>query len=198
MVARQPRGLFATPKRCILGAGRVRNQVEVRDRLEVGEMVSLWGIGGPSRCQAIFVAMTMLAKRVRRFLSEQRVAHLATADRRAIPHVVPVCFAVHLDTLYITIDEKPKRLPAARLKRLKNISENPEVAIVVDRYEENWTRLAWVMLYGRADVLTHGQEHADAQALLTARYPQLASMRITQHPVIAVRIERVTSWGDLA
>jgi len=138
----------------------------------------------------------MLSDRHRRFLAAQRVGHFATADRDAVPHVVPVCFAVAGATLYITIDEKPKRSDRV-LKRLRNILENPTVAVVVDRYDEDWTRLGWVMLRGRADMLTDGTEHHDAQALLRSRYPQLQAMRIEQHPVIAVRIERVTEWGNL-
>jgi PPOX class probable F420-dependent enzyme len=140
----------------------------------------------------------MFSERERRFLAQQRIAHLATADRGAVPHVVPVCFAVSAETLYITIDEKPKRRPPTALKRLKNIAENPAVAVVVDRYDEDWTRLGWVMLRGRAEILREGQEHQDAQDLLRARYPQLAAMQIATYPVIAVRIERTRSWGDLS
>ena len=140
----------------------------------------------------------MVSERERRFLAQQRIAHLATADRGAVPHVVPVCFAVAGGTLYITIDEKPKRRPASALKRLKNIAENPAVAVVVDRYDEDWTRLGWVMLHGRAAILREGQEHQHAQALLRSRYPQLAAMQIETYPVIAVRIERTRSWGDLS
>jgi PPOX class probable F420-dependent enzyme len=140
----------------------------------------------------------MLSDRERRFLAQQRIAHLATADRGAVPHVVPVCFAVAGGTLYITIDEKPKRHPATALKRLKNIAENPAVAVIVDRYDEDWARLGWVMLRGRAEILREGQEHQDAQDLLRARYPQLAAMQIATYPVIAVRIERTRSWGDLS
>jgi PPOX class probable F420-dependent enzyme len=140
----------------------------------------------------------MLSNGERRFLAQQRVAHLATADRRAVPHVVPVCFAVAGGTLYITIDEKPKRRAPTALKRLNNIAENPAVAVVVDRYDEDWARLGWVMLRGRAEILSKGQEHQDAQALLRSRYPQLAAMQISTYPVIAVRIERTTSWGDLS
>src|SRR5262249_6828057 len=111
----------------------------------------------------------------RRFLSRRTVAHLATADRRGAPHVVPVCFAIEGGALYITIDEKPKRADVP-LKRLRNIAENPAVAVVVDRYDDDWTRLGWVMLRGRADILTDGAEHGRAQELLRARYPQLIDM----------------------
>ena len=133
----------------------------------------------------------------RLFVDRQRVARLATADRAASPHVVPVCFALAERSLYITIDDKPKRLPGARLKRLRNIAENPSVAVVVDRYDEDWSRLGWVMLRGPAEILASGPEHRDAQARLVARYPQLAAMAIARHPVIALRIARSTSWGNL-
>jgi PPOX class probable F420-dependent enzyme len=138
----------------------------------------------------------MLGERERRFVERGRVAHLATADARAVPHVVPVCFALSGDTLYITIDQKPKR-PGARLKRLGNIAANPRAAIVIDHYDEDWRRLGWVMLHGRAEILASGSEHDEAQALLRTRYPQYVAMQIAELPVIAIRIERVASWGDL-
>jgi PPOX class probable F420-dependent enzyme len=109
---------------------------------------------------------------------------------------VPVCYALAEATLYITIDEKPKRTDRP-LKRLRNIQENPSVAVVVDRYDEDWQRLGWVMLRGRADILTDGAEHHEAQALLRARYPQLQAMRIEPYPVIALRIAQATAWGNL-
>jgi len=140
----------------------------------------------------------MLSVDARKFLADRRLAHLATADRHAASHVVPVCFAVSGDTLYITIDGKPKRPGGALLKRLRNIAENPAVAVVADRYDEDWTRLGWVMLRGRAEILADGAEHDSAQALLRSRYPQLEAMQIADLPVIAVRIERATSWGDLS
>ena len=140
----------------------------------------------------------MLSDGERRFLAHQSVAHLATADRGAVPHVVPVCFAISEATLYITIDEKPKRRSGTPLKRLRNIAENPAVAVVVDRYEEDWAQLGWVMLHGHAEILTGGPEHWEAQALLRRRYPQLAAMQIARYPVIAVRIERTASWGNLS
>lgn len=114
-----------------------------------------------------------------------------------MPQVVPVCFGLAEDALYITIDRKPKRHGGRPLKRLRNIAENPRVSIVFDRYDEDWRRLGWVMLHGRAAILTDGVEHGHAQALLRARYPQLEAMAIGPLPVIVIRIERVASWGDL-
>jgi len=139
----------------------------------------------------------MLSPAERRFVEGQRVARLATADRRAVPHVVPVCFGLAGDAVYITIDEKPKQV-GRPLKRLRNIADNPRLAMVFDRYDEDWRRLAWVMLHGRAEILADGVEHDRAQALLRERYPQLVTMQIEALPVIVLRIERVVSWGDLA
>jgi PPOX class probable F420-dependent enzyme len=139
----------------------------------------------------------MLSARERAFIEARRVAHLATADRTAVPQVVPVCFGLAEDALYITIDQKPKREGGRPLKRLRNIAENPRVSVVFDRYDEDWRRLGWVMLHGRAGILAEGAEHDRAQALLRARYPQLEAMQIGKLPVIVIAIERVSSWGDL-
>ena len=139
----------------------------------------------------------MLTDQQRRFLAGQRVARLATADAAGRPHVVPICYALRGNTVYFTIDEKPKKRPGARLKRLANLQENPSAALVVDRYDEDWSRLGWVMVRGRADILESGPEHDRAQATLRARYPQLAAMRIESLPVVALRIDHAASWGRL-
>lgn len=138
----------------------------------------------------------LIGERERRFIEAQRVARLATADATGAPHAVPVCFVLLGDTLCISIDEKPKR-PGARLKRLANIAENPSVAVVLDRYAEDWDQLAWVLLRGRAEILADGEEHDRAQAALKARYPQYRAMDLAPLPVIAVRVARVASWGRL-
>jgi PPOX class probable F420-dependent enzyme len=139
----------------------------------------------------------MLSVRERHFVETRRIGHLATADSRAVPHVVPVCFSLAGGMLYIAIDQKPKRNRGKSLKRLSNITDNPRVAVVFDRYDEDWQRLGWVMLHGRAEILTEGIEHGRAQSLMRSRYRQLAAMQIEQLPVIAIHIERVASWGDL-
>ena len=144
-------------------------------------------------------AMGLLSDAELRFLAACRVAHLATADRAGAPHVVPVCFIAEPDTVYITVDGKPKRAGAGRLKRLANIAENPAVALVADRYDDDdWSRLGWIMVRGRAQVLADGAEHDAAQAALAARYRQYATMRLDDLPVIAICIERVACWGDLS
>ena len=139
----------------------------------------------------------MLTDAQRRFLGAQRVARFASAAADGTPHVVPVCFVCDAGSAYFSIDEKPKRRTGRALKRMRNIEANPKVSLVVDRYEEDWTRLGWVMLHGHGDILDHGNEHARVQALLRDRYPQLRSMHIETQPVVAIRIHRVTSWGNL-
>ena len=140
----------------------------------------------------------MLSDLQRGFVETMRVARLATADSSGVPHVVPVCYAVVGDSLYVTVDEKPKRPDARAMKRLRNIAENPHVAVVVDRYDEDWSRLAWVLLRGRAEILDHGDEHDRAQAALRDRYPQYREMRLEPLPVIALRVDRVAAWGALS
>lgn len=132
-----------------------------------------------------------------RFLDWCRIGHLATADAQGAPHVVPVCFAVAEGSLYITIDRKPKG-DSRRLKRMRNIAANPTVAFVADHWDEDWRRLGWVLLHGRAVILEHGAEHDRAQELLRRRYPQYRAMDLAELPVIAVRIERAGSWGELS
>lgn len=139
----------------------------------------------------------MLTEAQRRFLEHNRVGRLATADKSGVPHAIPVCFAVIEQTLYITIDEKPKRQDRP-LKRVRNILENPQAAFIADRWDEDWSQLAWVMLRGRAEILYEGAEHDRAQALLRERYPQYRAMNLAELPVIALRIERATGWGNLA
>ena len=131
------------------------------------------------------------------FLDAGRVGRLATADAGGTPHLVPVCFVRDDARIYITVDEKPKR--GADLKRLKNIRENPQVALTVDSYDDSdWTRLGWVMVRGTAEILTEGHEHHKAQERLRAKHEQLRNMELASLPVIAIQVEKVASWGDLA
>ena len=132
------------------------------------------------------------------FLKGQRVARLATADEAGAPHIVPVCFVLDGASVYIGLDAKPKRVAPLRLKRVRNIAENAEVSLLVDRYDEDWSRLGWVRLGGRAELIVEGQEHADALRLLRQRYFQYGSMLPDDAVVIAVRVNRVASWGDLS
>ena len=125
------------------------------------------------------------------------MGHLATADASGAPYLVPVCFALIGATIYITIDEKPKRRDRP-MKRVRNILENPHAAFIVDRYDEDWTRLGWVMLRGRAEILDGGNEHDRAQEMLRAKYAQYEAMNLAGLPVIVLHIAHVAGWGDLS
>src|SRR5262245_62171418 len=88
---------------------------------------------------------------VQAFIRAHRVARLATADGAGRPLVLPICYVLRGEALYSPTDAKPKRVPVQRLKRLQNIRENPSVAVVIDDYGEDWTRLAYVLLHGTAE-----------------------------------------------
>ena len=141
--------------------------------------------------------MDVLTAPQRRFLAAQRVAHLATADASGVPHVVPVCFALADARCYISIDEKPKRTEALALKRVRNILARPEVSLVADQYDDEWSRLGYVLLHGRAELLEGGPEHVKAVELLRERYTQYRSMGLDARPIIAITLSRAVSWGNL-
>jgi PPOX class probable F420-dependent enzyme len=119
-----------------------------------------------------------------------RVARLATADLEGRPHLVPVVFALAGDCVYSVVDAKPKRTTV--LRRLRNVRENPAVALLVDHYDdEDWERLWWVRADGQGRVLDPGEGEARrAVALLRQRYPQQRSVG----SVLAIDVERWTGW----
>ena len=135
----------------------------------------------------------MLSSREEHFVLAQPVARMATADARGRPFVVPVCFAYVDGRLYTPIDEKPKS--GRRLRRLRNIEENPQVSLLFDRYEADWQRLAWVLIRGRASLVTDRSEKAQAAAALRHKYDQYNSMGLEQLPLTRIIPEHATSWG---
>ena len=130
----------------------------------------------------------------RRFVGTARVASLGTADAAARPHVVPICFVLSANTIYSAIDLKPKRLAAENLRRLRNIIENSQVAVLVDRYSEDWKRLAYVLLRGRASLARAGEAQR-AIRLLRRKYSQYRTMRLTGRPIIKIRLTSAYAWG---
>src|SRR6266540_4721817 len=131
------------------------------------------------------------------FLQSQRVGRLATAYLAGRPHVVPVCYACDGASLYIALDAKPKRVAPERLRRIRNILENPRVALVIDRYSDDWSELAYLLIQGTAALVPPGEpEHSRAVALLRERYVQYLAMPIEQQPVIAIRPVAVVEWPN--
>ena len=118
---------------------------------------------------------------------------MATADAHGRPFAVPVCFVYLNGCLYTAIDEKPKS--GRRLRRLRNIEANPQVAFIFDRYEDDWERLAWVLVRGQASLVTDKSEKAQAVGALRSKYEQYSSMALEQLPLIRVNPEHTASWG---
>jgi PPOX class probable F420-dependent enzyme len=140
-----------------------------------------------------------LADADRAFAERHRVARLATADAAATPHVIPICYALLGDCFYFIVDEKPKRRRAG-LKRLRNIRENPRVAMVIDDYDEEWNRLAFLLISGEAAIVRDAAEFARGLDALRRRYPQYCSMDLRRetHPMVRITPRHCHAWQAAA
>jgi PPOX class probable F420-dependent enzyme len=125
-------------------------------------------------------------------LTSARVARLATTDPDGRPHLVPIVFALDGDTVYSAVDRKPKR--SAKLRRIENARARPDVTILVDYYEDDWSGLWWIRLRGRARVLDDGDERERALALLAEKYPQYRT-EPPDGPVLAVDVTEIRDWS---
>jgi PPOX class probable F420-dependent enzyme len=158
---------------------------------------------------------TLLDDRWRGFLGAARRATLATTAPSGRPRLVPICFVVGADDpagrvrLYSPLDDKPKAVADPhRLARVRDILARPVASLLVDRWSEDWERLAWLRLETSADLLEpvgvgdagsdaseDTSEHAAAVAALRAKYPQYADHRLGQRPVLRFTVEQVVVWG---
>jgi PPOX class probable F420-dependent enzyme len=121
---------------------------------------------------------------------------MATSDQYARPHVVPIVFAYEHPYLYTPIDDKPKKVGDWRhLRRVRNVMTNGRASVVIDVWDEDWSKLRYVLLEGTAEVLESGNERDRAVALLEAKYPQYAQLPLGNAPVIRVNVERVVDWS---
>ena len=136
-----------------------------------------------------------VAPDVAAFIAGRRVGRLATADKGGAPYVVPVCYVYDEGRVYTALDLKAKSVGVGRLKRVRNIRENPNVALVVDDYSEDWGELAYVMALGTATVLEEGEERRRAEELLRGKYEQYAEMLEEGCAVIRIEVRRATGWG---
>lgn len=137
----------------------------------------------------------MLSPSQDHFLRSARSGHLATADAKGRPHVIPVCYVFDGEAIYSVLDAKPKTTPLRQLRRVRNILANPEVSLVVDHYEEDWSRLKYVLVRGEAGLLQEGDEWARAIAMLREKYPQYQEMDLDESPVIKITPRRFTPWS---
>lgn len=137
---------------------------------------------------------------IRAKLETAKVARLATLDANRAPHVVPICFAFDRSVFYTALDKKPKRVAPEKLARVRNIRAIKHVALVVDEYNNDWRKLWYVLVRGRAQLVPKSAraERARAVRLLRAKYPQYAAgMVAADSPIIRIVPERITAWGDL-
>ncbi len=132
------------------------------------------------------------------FIRQARVGHLATVDEQGQPLNLPFCFAFDGECLYSPIDEKPKAATTRELKRIRNIRANPRVSVAIHRYDDqDWSRLAHVIIQGKASILTRGEAHRKAVRLLRRKYPQYRAMALDERPVICIRAVRWIRWGAI-
>jgi PPOX class probable F420-dependent enzyme len=128
----------------------------------------------------------------RRKFGDARVARLGTVGHSKMPHLVPVTFALDGDQVMIVIDHKPKT--TTNLRRLRNIRENPQVALLVDHYTDDWSALWWVRADGRADIVEGGSTRDAALEKLAKKYDQYQGHR-PAGPVIVVDVTRWSGWS---
>ena len=140
--------------------------------------------------------MTNLSPAQDRFLRSARTGHLATADAKGRPQVVPVCFVFDGQAIYSVLDAKPKTTSLRQLRRVKNILANPQVSLVVDHYEEDWDKLQYILVSGDAELLESGEKWALAIAMLREKYPQYQAMDLDQSPVIKIIPVRYSPWSS--
>ncbi len=131
------------------------------------------------------------------FIKSNRVARMATVDGLGKPRVIPVCYSFNGIYFYTPIDDKPKRATPRELKRVRNIIENPNVSLVIDEYYEDWSKLCYIIINGRAEIIESGEEYQNSLTLLTEKYPQYIDMKLSELnlPVIKIVPNRIISWG---
>jgi PPOX class probable F420-dependent enzyme len=137
----------------------------------------------------------------RHFIRDHRVARLATTSVEGRPAVVPICYVFDGDRIYTPIDEKPKSVDAASLKRVRNIGANANVALVVDDYSEDWSQLVYVLISGTAEIISaagDASEHTRAVELLREKYPQYRLMKLDERPIIKITPARIKRWAPAA
>ncbi len=131
------------------------------------------------------------------FIANARVGRLATADASGAPHNVPICYWFDGERVYFAIDEKPKRQIGTRIKRMRNIAENPRVALLIDHYEADWSQLAYVLIHGAARVVEDPKEYMAALRGLRDKYLQYRRMTLSpeRNPIVKIEPHRVHPWG---
>ena len=137
---------------------------------------------------------------VDRFIRSHFVARLATAGKSGQPHVIPFCYAFESGAFYFVVDEKPKRSTGKPLKRIRNMLENPHVALVIDDYSDDWTQLAYVLVTGSATLVEQNEEYTRVLGVLRERYPQyrVMTLEFPQNTMVRITPTKVIAWGKVS
>ena len=128
-------------------------------------------------------------------IKRAKVARLATVDQKSHPYVVPVVFVFHENSFFIPLDEKVKTVNARKLKRVKNIEKNPNVTLLIDEYQNDWKKLFFLMIHGKATV-TDGKNSKimdKVHKLLISKYPQYKKIGVG-NSCIKINTTKVTFW----
>ncbi|MFQ5918929.1 MAG: TIGR03668 family PPOX class F420-dependent oxidoreductase [Thermoplasmata archaeon] len=135
----------------------------------------------------------------RTFIGAQRVAHMATADAGGEPHVIPVCFVFDGENFYTAVDQKRKRVPPDQLRRIRNLRENAQVALLLDEYQEDWSRLRYLLVRGKASLVEAEGERRRAFHRLEEKYAQYREVDLQNSlgPLIRIDPESVHRWHAL-
>jgi PPOX class probable F420-dependent enzyme len=135
---------------------------------------------------------------VEEFIERARVARLATIDSEFKPHLVPVVFVFDGNHFFIPVDEKRKTAKPEKLKRIRNIQDNPNVTLLIDEYSEDWTKLAFVMIQGKASVATKEEGNIQvrqAYKKLMIKYLQYQKVGLGERCII-ITPKKVASWRN--
>ncbi len=139
----------------------------------------------------------MTEEAVQARLKQARVARLATGDEQGRPHMVPICYVYDGQRFYTALDQKPKQVSPERLARMRHIQANPNVALLVDEYGEDWGKLWYILVRGKAEILSKGEKHDKALCLLKEKYPQYASGTLLPQQALVIQIvpTQIINWG---
>jgi PPOX class probable F420-dependent enzyme len=138
-----------------------------------------------------------LNQKTRTLISRAKVARLATVDQKSHPYVVPIVFVFHENSFFIPLDEKTKTVNSRKLKRVKNIEKNPNVTLLIDKYQNDWKNLFFLMIHGKAKVIDgkNNKLMDKIHKLLILKYPQYKKIGIG-NSCITINPTKVTFWNN--
>lgn len=140
----------------------------------------------------------IISPAVEEFIERAKVARLATIDSEFKPHLLPVVFVFDGNNFFVPVDEKRKTAKPEKLKRIRNIQNNPNVALLIDEYSEDWTKLAFVMIQGKASIANKTEENIqvrEAYKKLMTKYVQYQKVGVGELCIV-ITPKKVASWSN--